>query len=507
MGPRVWRRGAAALVALALGVAAAWALAGAAHARTRPKPRTTTVRVAATEFRFALSRASAPAGTVRFVVTNTGRVAHNFFVAGRVTPLLQPGRTATLTVRFAKAGSYRYLCTVPGHAAAGMLGRFRIGKAPAPKPKPATTTTAPTATTPAPQPLALTALASGFGVVTDVEVAPGDADRIFVLQQNGRIAMLAGGAQTQVADFGPSIRNSGESGLLGLAWSPDFATDRVAYVYYNDRVENGRDTVAAVKVRSDWTFDLSTLKTILVVRTFGANHRGGDLAFGPDGSLYVPVGDSDNGTYTTPGQYAQDATSMLGGIVRIRPTPYGSGAPYTLPGNAAIPGGAPAEMWAKGLRNPWRDYLDAKTGLYYIGDVGADDREEFDVVPLDAGGRNFGWPCWEGTLEHAASPVSCPDRAQLTFPALEYGHDKGCAVIAGVVVHDPRLPALAGSFLYADDCLGDLRAFDYANGAAANDRSLGVHVDGNPDTFAEGPDGRVYVGTIEGAVYRLDPAG
>ncbi|HEY4412976.1 MAG TPA: PQQ-dependent sugar dehydrogenase [Gaiellaceae bacterium] len=239
----------------------------------------------------------------------------------------------------------------------------------------------------------------------------------------------------------------------------------------------------------DWAVDMSSVHTVLQVVTPGANHRGGDIAFGPDGYLYVPVGDGDNGTYTIIGRYAQDPSSMLGSIVRVDPTT------------------GDAEIWAKGLRNPWRDYIDAKTGLYYIADVGENDQEEIDVVPL--GSRrfnfNFGWPCVEGTEVHADTPVQCPNASQRTAPVLTYTHQGRCAVIGGVVVHDPRLTSLTGSFLYSDLCDGELRAFTYANGAAADDRDLGLSVS-KPTSFGEGPDGRVYVVTNDGSLYRLDPA-
>jgi len=233
---------------------------------------------------------------------------------------------------------------------------------------------------------------------------------------------------------------------------------------------------------------MNTLHVALDDPTPGANHRGGDIAFGPDGLLYVPLGDGDNGTYTTIGQYAQDPSSALGGIVRVDPA-RGS-----------------TDQWAKRLRNPWRDYVDAADGLYFIADVGENDREQIDVVPFPGGPYNVGWPCVEGTETHADTPVQCPPASELTAPVLDYPHDGECAVIAGVVVHDPRLTWLAGSFVYSDLCGGDLRAFTYANGAASGGRALGVHV-GKPTSFGEGPDGRVYVVTNDGSLYRLDPSG
>lgn len=486
-------------------LAAAAAIAGAARARVRATGAATTVRVTVTDLRCTLSRTSAPVGAVRFVVANRGRSRHAFVVAGKATRALKPGQQAALVVRFAKAGAVAYRCTIPGRPAAAIRGTFRAAG-----PKPATAKKPPaTTTTAAPPRLTLTRLASGLGTATDVVVSPTDPNRVFFLSADGRITMLApDGTLSVAADLGRVVHAVGENGLLAMTFSPTFASDRTAYVYYNAPGGNNDDTLAAVLVRGDWSFDLDSLRVVLGVHVYGGNHRGGDIAFGPDGHLYLPIGDSDNGTYTTVGQYAQDPGSMLGGIVRIDPTPYApqpDGRLYTIPANPPVAGGAPPELWAKGLRNPWRDYVDAANGLLYIGDVGLDDREEIDVVPLSGGGYNFGWPCVEGTLAHPDSPVRCPDASQLTAPVLEYTHDGACGVIAGVVVHDPRLAALEGQFLYSDICSGRLRAFTYSGGKASGDRDLGVQVT-SPNGFGEGPDGRIYVVDNEGDAYRLDPA-
>jgi hypothetical protein len=415
----------------------------------------------------AVSTKTVPLGPVTFVIMNRGSSFDDFVVAGLRTRLLRPGRTATLTVDFSKAGTYVYRCT-----AARRSGRL-VAASSAP-------VTAPPAVP------ALTQLASGLGALTDVAVAPNDANRVFAVQQDGKVVMLDGGAQEVVADFGSDIRDDGENGLLDMTFSPQFAQDRTAYFYYVSDEGSGEDTLVSATLDDNWMVDMQSVRTVLQIVTPGANHRGGDIAFGPDGLLYVPVGDGDNGTYTVIGQYAQDPASMLGAIVRVDPA---TGA---------------ASIWAKGLRNPWRDYVDTKTGLYYIADVGENDQEEIDVVPLGAGGFDFGWPCVEGTQSDTTT-VQCPDASQLTAPVLTYTHEGRCAVIGGVVVHDPRLTSLEGSFVYSDLCDGELRAFTYANGKAGDERDLGLHVD-KPTSFGEGPDGRVYLVTNAGSVYRLDPA-
>lgn len=425
---------------------------------------TTTVHVTVGGSRCALSAKTVPVGTVRFRVVNEGSTLDSFVVAGMRTRTLRPGRSATLTVHLEKAGSYPYRCT-----AAGRTGRL-VAASPVPSP-PAVPT--------------LTQLASGLGPLTDVAVAPTDPNRVFAVQQDGKIVMLDDGAQTVVADFGAVVRDDGENGMLDMTFSPTFAQDRTVYLYYIDKIGSGEDTLVAATMGDDWTVDMKSVRTVLEVSTPGANHRGGDIAFDPDGYLYVPIGDGDNGTYTIPGQYAQDPASLLGSVLRVDPA---TGA---------------ATIWAKGLRNPWRDYVDAANGLYYIGDVGENDQEEIDVVPLSGGPYNFGWPCIEGTEVHADTPVRCPDPSQLTAPVLTYPHEGRCAVIAGVIVHDPRLASLDGSFIYSDLCDGELRTFTYAGGQATDEQDLGLSVT-KPTSFGEGPDGRVYLVTNTGAVYRLD---
>ena len=426
--------------------------------------RTTTVRVTVGGNRCALSVKTVPVGTVRFRVVNEGSSLDSFVVAGMRTRALRPGRSATLTIHLAKAGSYPYRCT-----AAGRKGRI-VAASVAPPP-PAVPT--------------LTQLVSGLGPLTDVAVAPTDPNRVFAVQQDGKIVMLDDGTQTVVADFSASVRDDGENGMLDMTFSPTFAQDRTVYFYYIDKIGSGEDTLVAATMGDDWTVDMKSVRTVLQVETPGANHRGGDIAFGPDGLLYVPIGDGDNGTYTIPGQYAQDPSSMLGSILRVDPAT------------------GTATVWAKGLRNPWRDYVDAANGLYYIGDVGENDQEEIDVVPLSGGPYNFGWPCVEGTEVHSDTPVQCPDPSQFTAPVLTYTHEGRCAVIAGVIVHDPRLASLDGSFIYSDLCDGELRTFTYADGQATNQDDLGLSV-AKPTSFGEGPDGRVYLVTNTGSVYRLD---
>ena len=232
------------------------------------------------------------------------------------------------------------------------------------------------------------------------------------------------------------------------------------------------------------------------------NHNGGMLQFGPDGMLYAAVGDGDSGVLNPPGAFAQTLDDLLGNILRIDPR---GGTPYAVPADNPFVGveGARPEIWATGLRNPWRFWIDHETGRMFIGDVGYAEREEIDVVPPGASGLNFGWPCFEGTLPFDRT-ATCGDG--LVPPLFEVDHSRGaCSVIGGLVVRDPRLPDLVGRYLFGDFCLGRITALmlDEA-GAVARSDDLGLDV---PQLTSFGVDGagRIYVTALTGEVYRLDP--
>jgi glucose/arabinose dehydrogenase len=230
-----------------------------------------------------------------------------------------------------------------------------------------------------------------------------------------------------------------------------------------------------------------------------ANHNGGQLQFGPDGLLYVGLG--DGGSEGDPERVGQDLSSPLAKILRIDPRPRG-GAPYSVPASNPFAGrpGARPETFAYGLRNPWRFSFDRRTGALWIGDVGQSRFEEVDAVPLaGADGADFGWSAREGdarfnTDQHAPGAVE---------PVLTYTHDDGCSVTGGYVVRDPSLPRLRGRYVYGDYCAGELRSFVARPGRPArDDRPLGPHVDAL-SSFGEDSAGHVYVTSLEGPVYRL----
>jgi glucose/arabinose dehydrogenase len=227
------------------------------------------------------------------------------------------------------------------------------------------------------------------------------------------------------------------------------------------------------------------------------NHNGGLLLFGPDGHLYVGLG--DGGSEGDPRNNGPNLNTLLAKILRIDPRPSGG---YTSPATNPFVGRAGRdEIYAYGLRNPWRFSFDRKTGDLYIGDVGDSRWEEIDFAQKDtAAGRDYGWSCREG--RHRFSSRKCPDPVD---PVLEYSHSGGaCSVTGGVVVRDARLASLAGRYVYGDYCIGKLRSFRIVNGKATGDRSTGLTVS-SLSSFGEDARGRVYATSLNGPVYRLSP--
>jgi glucose/arabinose dehydrogenase len=483
-----------ALATVVVATVGAMALAGAAA----PAPnRTYTIRVDARDFSFSLSRRTVPAGsTVRFVVKNRGNTVHDFVVATKKrTRLLSPGRSQTITVTFPKKGTFKFLCSVSGHARLGMKGIFGVSTKPpppAPPPPPIDTSNL----------VSLTSVGS-FDRPVLVTAPSGDTRRQFVVEQRGTVRVVRDGEilPAPFLDVSEQVKLGNEPGLLSLAFSPDYADSGLFYVIYNARSGNGDLRLVEFR-RSASDPDQAERYSERVVFTIvkpWENHNGGMLQFGPDGYLYVTVGDGDSGVLNPPGAFAQRRDNLLGSILRIDPR---SGSPYSVPTDNPFVGieGVRPEIWAYGLRNPWRSWIDPETGAMFISDTGNARREEVDFLARDQAGANFGWPCFEGTLpfdETATCDGALP-------PLLEYARDGGaCAVIGGVVARDPRIPALAGRYLYGDYCSGKVTAVAVENGTVASSGDLGISV---PELTSFGVDGlgRIYV-TSFGGVYRLDP--
>ncbi len=491
--PRPLRLGALAAALFLLGGAAALALV---HRASAPP---VTVQVTMRDFRFVLSRDHVPVGAVRFVVVNRGATVHDFAIESAKTRLLSPGQQQTLVVRFSKPARAAYRCTVAGHAALGMKGTLVVGK---PKPAPpGSTATMP----PPPADLQLTPIGT-FDRPDFVTAPPGDPSRLFVVEQRGVIQVIDGGVlqPTPFLDISDQVVEQNETGLLGLAFAPDYAESGLFYVDFTRHEGNGNIYVEEFHRSADNpdVADPGSVRVVLRIVKPYENHNAGMLQFGPDGYLYIAVGDGDSGVLNPPGAFAQTLDDLLGNILRIDPHP-GDDQSYTVPDSNPFVGvaGARPEIWAYGLRNPWRFWVDSKTGDLYLGDVGEGAQEEIDYEPAGKGGFNFGWPCFEGTAVFDAT-ATCPGAVA---PLLPLPHSPSvCAVIGGVVLHDPRLPNLDGYFLYSDLCGGEVKALHVDNGALTANEDLKLNVPG-ADSFGMDALGRAYVVSVNGPVFRIDP--
>jgi hypothetical protein len=343
---------------------------------------------------------------------------------------------------------------------------------------------------------------------------PGDRDRLFVVEQPGRILISRGGSTlpTPFLDLRSIVSFGGERGLLSMAFPPDYATSGRFYVYFTARSPSGAITVAEYRrsAAAD-VADPNSRRVVLSIPHSRSNHNGGQLQFGPDGFLYV--GRGDGGGAGDPDRAAQNLGSLLGKLLRIDPRVSGAAA-YTVPASNPFVGVANArpEIWSYGLRNPWRFTFDRQTGDLAIGDVGQGSWEEIDYAPTSSGrgrGANFGWSCFEG--RHAYSPNAgesqCnPIRGTHVRPVAEYPHSRGCSITGGYVVRDPGLTAIAGRYVYGDYCTRPLWSLRLGTPDAQDDRRLGLDVPGL-SSFGEDTCGRVYAVSGDGPVYRLQPAG
>jgi glucose/arabinose dehydrogenase len=378
-----------------------------------------------------------------------------------------------------------------------------------------TPTPAPTATPGAPsscegvEPVpgipALTArlVASGFVDPLDLQSVPGDPERIYVVEQRGRIHVVGSGQVQAEAflDISDRIRTGREQGLLGLAFHPQFGTNRRFFVNYTNR--SGDTHIAEFAAATADRADPASERVLLVVPQPFSNHNAGGLAFGSDGMLYIALG--DGGGRGDPLQAGQDLGTLLGKILRVD---IDEGAPYTIPPDNPFlsTSGAEPEIWAYGLRNPYRIAFDPATGDLYIGDVGQGAREEIDVgLASRSGGENYGWNITEGRL--CFDPRDGCDRIGLTMPVLDYTHGEGCSVTGGVVYAGCRMPDLVGTYFYGDFCSGFVRSFRLVGGVATEHRDWTSDLEGVDSISSFGTDarGEVYIVDYDGAVYRLEP--
>jgi glucose/arabinose dehydrogenase len=327
-------------------------------------------------------------------------------------------------------------------------------------------------------------------------------DRLFIAGQGGTVWALEPGPTgqpTEILDLSDQITAGGEQGLLGLAFSPDGA-----FLYVNFTDVDGDTNVVEYRVRNGRP-DSSTRRRVLFQDQPYSNHNGGNLVFGPDGYLYIGLG--DGGAAGDPQNHAQDLGSLLGKMLRIDPRPSG-GRPYGVPSDNPFVGGSDArpEVWDFGLRNPWRYSFDRETGDLWIGDVGQGSREEVDFEPEGSGGHNYGWNLFEGRERfEPLDPPPVPEDAVPPIFDFETGENGACAVTGGYVYRGSAIPALRGAYLYADFCEGQVRAVAVAGGKVAARRALGPVIN-NLSSFGEDQDGELYVLSLSGQVFKIVPA-
>jgi len=349
----------------------------------------------------------------------------------------------------------------------------------------------------------------GFSTLTTVPGRPlaisnaGDGSgRLFVAEQGGRVYIVRSGGviATPFLDISDQISGGGEQGLLGIAFHPNFATDRRVFVDYTN---TSGDTVVSSFQVDPRTPDLVVPGSEVVVLTVAqpfSNHNGGAIQFGPDGYLYIALGDGGSGG--DPQNNGQRLDTLLGKILRIDIDHPSGGKAYWIPMSNPFVGtpGARGEIWLFGLRNPFRFSFDHKTGDLWIGDVGQDAWEEVDVARAGVGGLNFGWRVMEGA--HCYAPSTGCSTTGLVLPVVEYAQTFGCAVIGGNVYRGTAQPALRGGYVFTDTCTGSTWAVD---AAGSGTQALVKVADGPGGIAGYGEDeaGELYAADLDGNIYRV----
>jgi glucose/arabinose dehydrogenase len=395
---------------------------------------------------------------------------------------------------------------------ATLIPTVRPTESPAAIPSPTVTPAPPTATSAPPTPLpgapsglsrtnayALRKIVSGLDEPVFLTHSGDDSGRLFIVEQIGRIRILQNETllPDSFLDIVPLVNSRGnEQGLLGLAFSPNYATDGQFYINYTDL--NGDTVIARYKVSDDPNrADSNSAEVLMQVDQPYPNHNGGMLAFGPDGYLYIGLG--DGGSQGDPSDNGQRLGTRLGKMLRIDVS---QGDPYAIPPDNPFinRAGARPEIWANGLRNPWRYSFDRATGDLYIGDVGQNAWEEIDFQPADSrGGENYGWNFLEGSHPYEGTPPE-----GLVPPIAEYSHlEGGCSVTGGYVYRGPSLPQLNGIYLFADYCSGIIWAL-FRNASGEWEKVELMNALFTISSFGEDQAGELYLLDHRGgAVYQL----
>ncbi|MFP5390335.1 MAG: PQQ-dependent sugar dehydrogenase [Gammaproteobacteria bacterium] len=356
---------------------------------------------------------------------------------------------------------------------------------------------------PANQQLALTQVVNVPDAVY-VIAPPGDA-RLFVVERRGRILIVDNGAlrSTPFLDITDRACPAGEGGLLSMAFDPGFATNGYFYILYTDaarRITLERLSVGSNPNQADAT---SALPLLSIPHAEFNHHFGGLLSFGPDGFLYLSTG--DGGGVGDPLGNSQNPNSLLGKLLRLDVNGATAAAPYRIPSGNPYVGqtGKRPEIWASGLRNPWRYAFDAS--LLYIADVGQDQWEEVNIVNPSLPGLNFGWNTMEGNVCYGNATCAT---AGLTLPVFQYDHTpaNGCSITGGEVYRGRRIPALVGSYFFSDYCAGYLKSLRYTGTGTPTVVTWPVAKVGGIVSFGRDGEGELYLISATGGIYRIGPA-
>jgi glucose/arabinose dehydrogenase len=355
----------------------------------------------------------------------------------------------------------------------------------------------PPSTPPGPDPDTLRVELVAGGLTSPIyAIAPPGDPRVFIVEQPGRIRIAQGGQllATPFLDITDSVLGGGERGLLSVAFHPRYPKNGCFFVNYTDL--NGDTRVKRFQVSADPNVaDPNSGAQLLFIDQPFANHNGGHMLFGPDGMLYIAMGDGGSGG--DPQGNGQKLTTLLGKLLRID---VDRGDPYAIPAGNPFAGPSPnrKEIWAWGLRNPWRFAFDSTGGQLWIADVGQSAWEEVNAVPIAAPSINYGWNLTEGG--HCYNATTC-NMTALTLPILEYSHTDGCSITGGFVYRGAAIAGLGGHYFYADYCQGWVRSF--RPGEPPKQWSLGSL--GNISSFGLDGAGEILVVSHGGSVYRVIP--
>ncbi len=331
--------------------------------------------------------------------------------------------------------------------------------------------------------------------------SPAGDDRLFVIEREGRIRVVKDDALLAVPflDLSDIVSTGNERGLLSMAFHPGYASNGHFYVNFTDEDGDTRVVRYTVSAAADVAAPSSGTLILQVDQPF-ANHNGGHILFGPDGMLYIAMG--DGGGANDPDDEGQNTGSLLGALLRID---VDGGSPYAIPATNPFVGDATGrpEIWAWGLRNPWRISFDTPSGMLYVADVGQNRWEEVNAVPTSEAGLNYGWSVMEGP--ECFGTETC-DKTGLVLPVLSYRiGTEGCAVIGGHVYRGSAIPGIVGHYFYSDFCTGWLRSFRLSGGAAVDKKEWPVGDLGRIVSMGVDSDGELYLlsQSGSGSVYRL----